>query len=677
MATLLLAPLPVARAQGADTGRYIVVLKAGTDDPQRVARDHARRYEADVSFVYDDALRGFAATIPEHRIAALRADSRVAYVDVDAPLVAFGHTAGSAPTGVHRAFAPDNVNLDIDGFDDRRIDADIAILDTGIDLDHPDLSVAGGKNCSSGLSYDDGNGHGTHVAGTAAGLDRGTGAVGMAPGARLWAVRVLDNSGSGSWSSVICGIDWVTGRNTDKNADGTLNTSNDIEVANMSLGGSGSDGSCASSSLHQAICNSVASGATYAVAAGNSSADANNQVPATYAEVMTVSALADFDGLAGGLGPATCRSDTDDTFANFSNYGADVDVIAPGVCIRSTWRDGGYNTISGTSMASPHVAGAAALYKERNPTATPSQVQTAIQAAGNFNWSNADDKDGTKEPLVDVRDPVLFGVSPVNSPPVASDDNASTKVDNAVSIKVLANDSDANGDPLTVTNLTVPTSGTVVLNADNSVTYTPNTGFAGTDAFTYTANDGKANSNVATVTVTVSPNQAPVAGNDSASANKNTAVTIKVLANDSDPNGDLLSVTNLTAPANGTVVLNTDQTVTYTPATGFTGTDSFTYTASDGSLTSNIATVTVTVSENIVLGATGYKVKGLQKADLSWSGTTSSVDIYRDGAVIATNVSGSTYTDHINKNGNGKYTYKVCVAGATTTCSNEATVIFN
>ncbi len=657
-------------------GRYIVVLKAEAGDPERVARAHARQYEANVDFIYDDALRGFAAAIPENRVAAVRADSRVAYVDVDAPLVALGHPAGSAPTGVHRAFAPDNVNLDLDGVDDRRVDADIAILDTGIDLDHPDLNVAGGKNCSKGSSYDDGNGHGTHVAGTAAGLDRGTGAVGMAAGARLWAVRVLDNSGSGSWSSVICGVDWVTGRNTDKNADGTLNTSNDVEVANMSLGGSGSDGSCASSSLHQAMCNSVASGTTYAVAAGNDLADANNQVPATYAEVMTVSALADFDGLAGGLGRPTCRSEIDDTFAGFSNYGADIDVIAPGVCIRSTWKGGGYNTISGTSMASPHVAGAAALYKERNPGATPIQVQTAIQTAGNLNWSNADDQDSTKEPLVDVHDPLYFGVSAGNSPPVASDDSASTRVDNSVTIQVLANDSDSNGDPLTVTGVTSPNSGTVALNPDQRITYTPNAGFAGTDAFTYAANDGTADSNVATVTVTVSANEAPVASNDGANANKNTAVMINVLANDGDPNGDPLTVTNLTAPSGGTVVLNADKTVTYTPETGFTGTDAFTYTASDGSLTSNIATVTVTVSENVVLGATGYKVKGLQKADLTWSGASSNVDIYRDGVVIATNVSGSTYTDHINKNGNGKYTYKVCIAVGTTTCSNEANVNF-
>jgi subtilisin family serine protease len=154
--------------------------------------------------------------------------------------------------------------------------------------------------------------------------------------------------------------------------------------------------------MHPAICRSVQAGVTYAVAAGNSAADANNFVPATYSEVITVSALADFNGQPGGGAPATCRADEDDTFANFSNFGADVDIIAPGVCILSTYLGTGYNTLSGTSMASPHVAGAAALYKSTHPSATPAQVKTALQAAGNLNWNDTDDPDPTKERLLNV-----------------------------------------------------------------------------------------------------------------------------------------------------------------------------------------------------------------------------------------------------------------------------------
>jgi subtilisin family serine protease len=200
------------------------------------------------------------------------------------------------------------------------------------------------------------------VAGTVAAKDDGNGVVGVAPGAPLYAVRVLNNAGSGSWSSVICGVDWVT-----RNA-----ASMGIKVANMSLGGSGSDSTLdancngGNDALHKAICNSVKAGVTYVVAAGNSNTDFNGFVPAAYDEVLTVAAMADFNGQPGGFAAPTCRSDVDDTAADFSNFavlaGDQVHTIAaPGVCILSTWKGGGYNTISGTSMASPHVAGVAAL----------------------------------------------------------------------------------------------------------------------------------------------------------------------------------------------------------------------------------------------------------------------------------------------------------------------------
>jgi subtilisin family serine protease len=125
-------------------------------------------------------------------------------------------------------------------------------------------------------------------------------------------------------------------------------------------------------------------------------------VPAAYDEVITVSSLADFNGRSGGGAAATCRSDTDDTLANSSNYGSDVDLIAPGVCIYSTYLGGGYRTLSGTSMASPHVAGAAALYRATHPGASPSQVKSALRSAGNLNWNNVDDPDGIKERLLNV-----------------------------------------------------------------------------------------------------------------------------------------------------------------------------------------------------------------------------------------------------------------------------------
>jgi subtilisin len=264
------------------------------------------------------------------------------------------------------------------------------VLDTGIDTEHPDLNVVGGADCAKGRGYDDEYGHGTHIAGVIGALDNGVGVVGVAPGARLWAVRVLDDTGSGSWSSVICGVDWVTAH------------ASEIEVANMSMVGPGTQGSCNDGALREAICKSVESGVTYIVAAGNSTVDVATQVPASFPEVITVSALTDFDGLPGGLGKATCEAGTDDTLASFSNYGAGVDLIAPGVCITSTWKGGGYKTISGTSMASPHVAGAAALYLSDHPGASPAAVAAALKAAGNLLWNAVGDRDKTKETLLNV-----------------------------------------------------------------------------------------------------------------------------------------------------------------------------------------------------------------------------------------------------------------------------------
>ena len=399
----LATPAPASAAV-----RYIVVLKDTTDQVAATAQEHAQRFDARLGHLYNDALKGYSAVIPEHRVDEVQADPRVAFVSADREVSVDPQPEGpggkgktppppppqTTPTGIDRVDAELSPTAGIDR-QDNRVNADVAILDTGVDVDHPDLNVVGGVNCTGGSSsYDDGNGHGTHVAGTVAAIDNAIGVVGVAPGARLWAVKVLNRNGSGSWSDVICGIDWVTANAAT------------IEAANMSLSGPGTDdGNCGNTNndaLHRAICASVDAGVTYAVAAGNQAIDAANRTPGAYDEVITVSALADFDGRPGGLGAATCRSDVDDTFANFSNYGLDVDLIAPGVCINSTFLGGTYRSdYSGTSMATPHVAGAAALYKVVNPLATPLEVKTGLQLRGGLDWTG--DPDLTKEPLLNVR----------------------------------------------------------------------------------------------------------------------------------------------------------------------------------------------------------------------------------------------------------------------------------
>ena len=385
------APTSSASSGGA-TAPYIVVLNDSAD-AQAVAQAQASRFGLEVGHVYTHALQGYSATMTPAVAQALEALPGVTWVQVDRPV---SIDAQTTPTGINRANADASPTAAINGVD-QRVDVDVAVIDTGADLTHPDLNIysAGAKNCSIGaINANDMNGHGTHVSGTIGALDNGTGVVGMAPGARIWPVKVLTDAGSGLNSDVICGIDYVTAH------------ASQIEVANMSLGGSGTDdGNCGNSNndaMHKAICRSVAAGITYAVAAGNDSEDAANSTPAAYDEVITVSALSDFNGVPGGGAPSTCRSDVDDTFADYSNFGSDVDIIAPGTCIYSTWMLGGYNTISGTSMATPHVTGGAALYKATHPTATPAQVKSALQASGTLDWNNSDDGDNTKERLLDV-----------------------------------------------------------------------------------------------------------------------------------------------------------------------------------------------------------------------------------------------------------------------------------
>jgi subtilisin len=408
-AVLLGASIPsITQAQGAPESTYIVALRPLAGNALDFAALQSRLLGFTLLDTYQHSVSGFAATMRPAVARRLAASPLVASVQQDRPI--FRAFAQVVPTGVVRVHADESPTASIDAVDPPRVDVNVAVLDTGIDTSHPDLNVAGGYSCAKGRSYDDHYGHGTHAAGIIGALDDRTGVVGVAPGARVFGVKVLDDDANGTTRELLCGIEWVTSTRFDKDPR------NDIDVANLSLGGVGSDdGKCGELDkdiLHQAICKSVAAGVTYVVAAGNDHEDASTLIPAAYGEVITVSAIADSDGRPGGDGGSPdCRADEDDTLANFSNYGRTVDIAAPGVCIFSTMPidgsaalgdTGGYGTLTGTSFAAPHVAGAAALWISQHRGATPAEVRKALIAAGNYEWNNRDDPDGHKEPLVDV-----------------------------------------------------------------------------------------------------------------------------------------------------------------------------------------------------------------------------------------------------------------------------------
>ena len=293
-----------------------------------------RRHGFRADQVFSTAVRGFSARLNGRQIDALERDPDVDHVEADETMFAVAQTVPWGIARVDGGQAVTNVN--------------VYVIDTGIDTSHADLNVVGHVKFTSGPNSDC-NGHGTHVAGTIAALDNAIDVIGVAAGARLTGVKVLGCGGSGSTSGVIKGVDWVT-QNAVKPA-----------IANMSLGGG------VSTALDNAVKNSVASGVFYSVAAGNSGADACTSSPARA-------------GTSNGI-MTTAATDINDNEASWSNYGPCVDIWAPGVGILSTRRGGGTTSMSGTSMASPHVGGAAAVYLSSHPTASPADVESALKSA--------------------------------------------------------------------------------------------------------------------------------------------------------------------------------------------------------------------------------------------------------------------------------------------------------
>jgi subtilisin family serine protease len=394
-------------------GHYIVVLKPSVSNPSGVGSQLSKQFGGQLGFTYSHAIKGFSVQLSSTAATKLSSAPEVAAVVPDTEVTVAG-TPTVAPDPSPQIVVYPLLRIDADksttisGDGAGQVNVNVAVLDTGIDLEHHDLNVAGGVNCSNPQSstsaYDDAMGHGTHVAGLIGAKDNSIGVVGVAPGAPLWAVRVLNDNGAGAVSDLICGVDWVTATHTD------ANPANDIQVANMSITGKAvapDDGRCGTTKkqdpLHQAICASVAVGVTYVVAAGNDSSDVAAHLPAAYDEVLTVSAIGDTDGKAGGAGPeAWCLAgqadDAPATFSNFATLASDAahTVAAPGVCVGSTVGtakvDNAYGSGSGTSFASPITAGTVAdcIYFGSCAGLTPGQIVRKIVAdAAAYNNANA------------------------------------------------------------------------------------------------------------------------------------------------------------------------------------------------------------------------------------------------------------------------------------------------
>jgi aqualysin 1 len=326
-------------------GRYIVVFRpdTGRDRVDAALAELLADPAVTLNYRYETVLNGFAATLPDRAVEALRRNPHVEYIEAD-QVVTIDTTQSGATWGIDRI---DQRALPLSGtytYNNTGAGVTAYIIDTGIRFSHSQFGgrATSGYDAVDGGTADDCNGHGTHVAGTVGGSTYG-----VAKGVSLVAVRVLDCGGSGSTTGVIAGVDWVTNNHQ----------SGQPAVANMSLGGG------ASTSLDTAVSNSIKDGVTYAIAAGNSNRDACKYSPARVSTAITVGATTNTDARA-----------------SYSNYGTCLDIFAPGSSITSSWysSDTATNTISGTSMATPHVAGVAALYLQGNPGAAPATVRDAL-----------------------------------------------------------------------------------------------------------------------------------------------------------------------------------------------------------------------------------------------------------------------------------------------------------
>jgi subtilisin len=602
---------------GADRVKVIVTLDAKpTRAAERTIEKHGGKVRARLTLV-----NGISALLSRGEMKKLAREPGIRRVELDPTLTAIEPVVEAAALtgdpeydnawGVSRIGAKVAHDAGIRGAGVR-----VAIIDTGIDYIHDDPddtpyvvdpeflgNYKGGYDFANNDAdpYDD-NGHGTHVAGILAAEKNGYLVVGVAPAVDLYAVKILNANGEGDVSALILALQWAL--------------DNNIDVVNMSLGTHE-----VSAALATAVANAGSQGLLMAAASGNVNPLDWQELfygcpvtyPAAYPEVLS-----------------TTFTNPNDALTGYSCTGPEVDFAAPGDMIYSTVPIGtcmfckpwGYDALSGTSMASPHLAGTIALLLSAGIADTGSPgLFDDVRARLCATADTAFGVNSTPIAKTDPRYPLYFGcgvvnagnavtglVPPVNHPPVANDDTATTPEDTAVSIAILANDTDQDGNALHVTSVGAPGHGTAVLNpAGTAILYTPAANYSGADSFGYSISDGAGGADSAVVSVTVTPvDDPPTAEARTASTTSPNPVTITLRGTDIDTCDLSFQVVDL--PNNGGVGSLAGQactagspnadtaTVVYTPTAGYSGSDSFTYRVLDATGASTAVTVSITIN---------------------------------------------------------------------------------